>query len=73
MQNYISVEPRKEDGESSTTSTFEFEGETVLVDHCDCDTLAEACISSGDWNSEECETFKGADCEDCISAKTHCE
>ena len=57
-QRYVGVEPIKENTGTPWTSEYE----TYLIDACDCDDLINACVESGDINSEECQELFEADC-----------
>ena len=69
-QRYIGVEVGGggEDGDDWSSPY-----ETYLIDECSCDDLIDACIASGNINSEECQELFKADCGECVELEVECE
>lgn len=66
-QRFVSVEEG-----SSSEKSWVSEKELSMIDACDCDDLIEACVASGDWNSDECEELREADCGECAELEAQC-
>ncbi len=69
-QRYLSIEKA---GDNGTGETWISEYETYLIDACDCDDLIDACVASGNINSDECQELFDADCGECAELDAECQ
>jgi len=71
VQRYVSV--TKASGEQEKGKKEELTGEVILKEECDCVSLREACIATGNLKSDECKEFFAAGCSECDELKVECE
>lgn len=71
-QRYVSVVPREDTPGENPGMTGKVEGEVTLIEDCNCDLLAEACKSSGNLSSPECNEFFAAGCGECSELEVKC-
>lgn len=67
-QRYVGIEK----GKNVIENPWESKYETYLIDSCSCDSLLEACVQSGNINSNECKELKEANCGDCTWLEAEC-
>lgn len=79
MQRFVSYEGKHtpdgsgDDENNDELTPGELKGEVSLVEDCDCDELAEACIATNDKNSDPCQQFFDAGCDECDELEVLCE
>jgi len=59
-QRFVGIEKRTEKNENGTPWTSPYE--TYLIDACSCENLKEACVATGNPNSNECKELEEANC-----------
>ncbi len=73
-QRFLNLEGIREIDEDEDSKEGEFKsGKIHLIDDCSCEDLKNACIATGNLNSDECQEFKEADCGECSWLETVCE